>query len=337
MDKQVEFSIKLILAGDIGGTKTILMLTTCEEKPSIRAEQTFLSQNYASLEDVVEEFLKGREEPIEAACFGVAGPVIDGKCKASNLPWVVDATTLGKHFNIPNVTLLNDLEATACGIFVLKEEDFHILNVGEPQERGNAALIAAGTGLGEAIMFFDGKQIRVSASEGGHVDFAPRNPVEIEVLQYLLQRFKRVSYERVLSGPGLLNIYHFFRDKNGTKEPEWLAERMAQRDPSAVITEVALAGEDELCVNALDLFVSVYGAEAGNLALKAIATHGVYVGGGIAPKIFEKLCDGAFMEAFCNKGRLSSLMAKIPVRVILNEQTALLGTVWNAFLHLKKG
>lgn len=326
----------MILAGDIGGTKTILSLATCEERPSILAEQIFISQHYSSLEDIIDEFLRGRKDNIDIACFGVAGPVSEGRSKTTNIPWVVESKTLRNQFNIPQVTLINDLEAKAHGIGVLNEDDLYTLNAGKPQKEGNAALIAAGTGLGEANIFFDGKGLRPSASEGGHVDFAPRNPIEIELLQFLLQRFKRVSYERVLSGSGLVNIYKFLGSKRGVKEPKWLTERINQEDPAKVITEVALSEQDDVCISALDLFVSLYGAEAGNLALKVLATRGVYIGGGIAPKILSKLRDGRFMEAFNDKGRHSSLMTQFPVRVILNERTALLGAEYNAFLQLAR-
>ena len=323
----------MILAGDIGGTKTILALTASKGKQTVLAEQTFPSQRYASLKDVVEEFLKGRGEPIESACFAVAGPVVDGRCETTNLPWRVDAAVFGATLGIPSVTLLNDLEATAYYALDLTEKEYCILNAGQPQSEGNRAVIAAGTGLGEAILFWDGSRYKPSASEGGHSDFAPRNSLEIRLFEYMLKHFPRVSYERVLSGPGLFMIYQFLKEIGHGEEPPWLSKRLRQEDSSAVISEVALNGKSELCVKALDLFVSLYGAEAGNLALKALATGGVYVGGGIAPKVLGKLTDGTFMKAFVEKGRYSSLMNRIPVRVIINEKAALLGAARLCFRH----
>jgi glucokinase len=323
----------MILAGDIGGTKTILALTPSEGEQTVLAEKAFSSQRYAGLKDVVEEFLKGRGDPIESACFAVAGPVVNGRCETTNLPWIIDAAVFGATFGIPSVTLLNDLEATAYYALDLAEKECCILSTGQPLSEGNRAVIAAGTGLGEAILFWDGSRYRPLASEGGHCDFAPRNPLEIRLLEYMLNHFQRVSYERVLSGPGLFKIYQFLKETGHGKEPPWLSERLRQEDPSAVISEVALAGKEDLCIKALDLFVSLYGAEAGNLALKALATGGVYVGGGIAPKILGKLTDGTFMKAFVEKGRYSSLMSRIPVRVMINEKAALLGAARLCFRH----
>ncbi|NKE70265.1 glucokinase [Candidatus Manganitrophus noduliformans] len=316
----------MILAGDIGGTKTILALFTCDgEKPVLLDEQVFPSRSYADFSQVVQEFLKDRKTSFREACFGVAGPVVNGRCETTNLPWTVEADQIGRRFKIPSVALLNDLEATAYGALGLTEKGYCSLNPGQADAGGNRAVIAAGTGLGEAILFWDGSTCRPSASEGGHADFAPRNPLEIELLEYLLKRYTRVSYERVLSGPGIWNIYQFLRDAGEGEEPSWLSERLSKEDPSSVISEAALAGKADLCVKALDLFVSVYGAEAGNLALKALTTGGIYVGGGIAPKILSRLIDGAFMKGFLDKGRFASLMSRIPVRVILDEKTALLG------------
>lgn len=316
----------MILAGDIGGTKTLLALFSCEGERIVPIdERSFPSQRYADLEEAIDAFLKDRKVSPHRACFGVAGPVAHGRCETTNLPWVVDAQRISRRFEIPSVVLLNDLEATAYGTLVLTENECRILNPGHANPQGNRAVIAAGTGLGESILFWDGVRHRPSASEGGHSDFAPRNPLEIEFLEYLLKRYPHVSYERILSGPGLLNIYHFLKDTDRGKEPPWLAERLARENPDAVISELALSGTAALCVKALDLFVSVYGAETGNLALKAQATGGIYVAGGIAPKILDRLLDGTFMKAFVDKGRFSSWLSRIPVRVILNEKAALVG------------
>lgn len=316
----------MILAGDIGGTKTILALFTCDGEEIVPVdEQVFPSRSYADFSQVIQEFLKDRGGAFSGACFGVAGPVVNGRCETTNLPWTVDADQIGRRFKISSVALLNDLEATAYGALGLTEKGYFSLNPGQAHVGGNRAVIAAGTGLGEAILFWDGSTHRPSASEGGHSDFAPRNPLEIKLLEYLLKRYTRVSYERILSGPGLWNIYQFLKEAGHGEEPSWLSERLSREDPSSVISEAALAGKAELCVEALDLFVSVYGAEAGNLALRALATGGIYVGGGIAPKILSKLIDGTFMKAFLDKGRFASLMSRIPVQVILDEKTALLG------------
>jgi len=237
----------------------------------------------------------------------------------------VDADQLATLFGFDAVTLVNDLEANAFGLVALEAKDFAVLNEGAPESEGNTAIISAGTGLGEAGLHFEGKMRRPFASEGGHADFAPRNELEIELLRYLIPQFHHVSYERVLSGPGLLNIYTFLRDTGRGEEAAWLADEMQEADPSAVITRAALEGKSELCMRALDLFVSIYGAEAGNLALKVNATGGVFLGGGIAPRIIDKLKSPAFMEAFTAKGRMRPLLEAVPVRVILNDTTALVG------------
>lgn len=324
----------MILAGDIGGTKTILAFFACDEERVVPVnERVFPSKQYGYFIEVLQEFLKDRRPEVRIACFGVAGPVIDGRCEATNLPWTVDAGQISQHFGIASVSLLNDLEATAYGILGFTEKDYSVLNQGQDKLQGNKAIIAAGTGLGEAILLWDGLHYRPSASEGGHVDFAPRNSIEIKLLEYLLKQYTRVSYERILSGPGLFNIYRFLKDMGYGQEPSWLSEMLEKEDPGAVISEMAFAGKADLCVRALDLFVSIYGAEAGNLALKVMATGGVYVGGGIAPKILEKLLNGTFMKAFLDKGRFSSFMKSIPIRVILNDKTALLGAARYACLQ----
>ncbi|MBM4121373.1 MAG: glucokinase [Nitrospira sp.] len=347
----------MILAGDIGGTKTNLALFdwTTERVEPVR-EQTFASADYKSLEEVVTEFLKppakepsepaGEEEAepaapqerplsgpvIDAACFGVAGPVIDNRCQATNLPWVIDGADLAKHVKAPHaslVRLLNDLEATAYGLLVLRPDETTALNQGSPSPASAAAkrtmaLIAAGTGLGEAILFWQGSRYHPMPSEGGHASFAPTSDLEIDLLRHLRTQHLHVSYERLLSGAGLHAIYEFLKETK-RNEPTWLAERLKVEDPAAVIAEVGLAGHAELCQQALELFAAVYGAEAGNLALKALALDGVYLGGGIAPKLIKKLQDGTFMRAFTAKGRYKRLLSGIPVRVILNQKTALLG------------
>jgi len=340
----------MILAGDIGGTKTTLALFDWKsERVEPAREQMFASADFGSLEEVLARFLETRrkesgvvprhedssepsdspspEEPlrIEAACFGVAGPVIENRSRTTNLAWVVDGAEIAKRFQLPTVHLLNDLEATAHGLLVLRPEETEVLNAGTPSSTRSAmALIAAGTGLGEAILFWDGRRYHPMPSEGGHADFAPTSDVEIDLLRYLRASHMHVSYERVLSGAGLYAVYEFIRDTR-KNEPTWLAERLKTGDPAAIIAELALSGKAEICVQALDLFTSIYGAEAGNLALKALALDGVFIGGGIAPKLLSKLKDGTFMRGFSSKGRYKRLMSTIPVRVVLNQKTALLG------------
>jgi glucokinase len=322
----------LILAGDIGGTKTNLALFSVQGE-KLRAEivRTFQSKRYSGLLPVLREFLSGDPHRIDAACFGIAGPVVDGAVKTSNLPWMVDSGELSRALKVDPVRLLNDLEASAYGIFTLEDDEFFVLNEGTMRRSGNKALIAAGTGLGQAILHDDGRCFRPLATEAGHADFAPRDDLEIELLRYLIGRFGHVSYERVLSGPGLFNIYSFLKETGKFEEPKWLAERFAaEADDSAVISQAALAGEAEICVKALDLFLSMYGAEAGNLALRANSVRGLYVGGGIAPKILDRLKEGKFMRAFVDKGRYRDFLAAIPVQVILNERAALRGAAYYA-------
>jgi len=321
---------RMVLAGDIGGTKTRLGLFRVRGAHFHRIfEKTFMSQRYKGLEGILRDFVKGRKE-IGAACFGVAGPVIDGKVIATNLPWRLDLKSLQKELSLVRVELINDLVANAYGITVLNKNDFEILHPGKKVE-GHAALLSAGTGLGQAILFWNGNRYVPSPSEGGHVEFGPRNNLEIGLFQYLFNRFGHVSYERVLSGMGLLHIYHFLRDsKRFGPEPEWLLKKMKREDPSAVISETAQQKKNRICVLALDIFASIYGAAAGNLALQVIAVGGIYIGGGIAPKIIWKLKDGTFMQAFKDKGRLSEFVGQIPVKVIMNDGAALLGAASRA-------
>ena len=320
----------MFLVGDIGGTKTNIALLELSGNGKFRIvlEKNYSSKNYDSLRTIVKEFIEENKDiKITSACFGVAGPVKDGLCDATNLPWLVNSKKIAELLKINQnlVSLLNDLEAAAYGIEVLEEKDVYVLNKGIEQPYGNRCLISAGTGLGESIIFWDGKGYKPSASEGGHADFAARNKIEIDLLNYLINKYGRISYERILSGPGLLNVYNFFKDTTYQNTPAWLLERLKNGDPSAAISETAILKKDEACEKTLELFVSVYGAEAGNLALIALATSGVYIGGGIAPKILDKLKEGGFMQAFTHKGRLSVLVSQMPVKVILNDKIPLLG------------
>lgn len=320
-----------ILAGDMGGTKTDLGLFSVEGS-RIRPveEKKFINADYKGPLEVIEEFLgEVGGEGIGAATFGVAAPVEGNRATLTNISWDIDGEEIKKRFAIDRVELINDLAATGWGLLVLSPEDMVVLQEGRARE-GNACLVAAGTGLGESILFWDGKAHVPSATEGGHTDFAPRDLVETGLLSFLVERYGHVSYERVLSGTGLKNIYDFFRQAVGQEESPGLAERFEKEDPASVISDEALKGGDETCLMALKQFISIYGAEAGNLALKALAVGGVYVGGGIAPKIIEPLKGGGFVEAFTDKGRFKEFLSNIPVYVILNARTALYGAAHHA-------
>ena len=316
----------MILAGDVGGTKTALAaLDETSATRRIVREATLASREIESFEDAVAAFVGGAPAlRVRAACFGVAGPVVDGRCVTTNLPWELEEATLAGALGCP-VRLINDLEAAATGVLDLPDEDFLILQSGERRSGRHMAMIAAGTGLGEAFMIWSGARYQVVASEGGHADFAPRDELEVDLLRFLRAEFGHVSYERVVSGPGLHHLYRFLQTRAGHAAPDWLRHRLGSEDPSAVISEVALAGDDPVCVEALDCFVSVYGSEAGNLALKAVATGGVVVGGGIAPRIRARLAGGRFVKAFLAKGRFAELLSTVPVKVALDPRAPLWG------------
>ncbi len=320
---------EILLAGDIGGTKTSLALFSSENGPrSPLAQATFASDIYPSLEALVREFLAQVDVSLDRASFGVAGPVVGGQAEITNLPWVLDEIRLADALALTTVRLLNDLDAVAYALPILEEDDLRTLNEGRPVADGALAIIAPGTGLGEAFLTWDGSRYVPHASEGGHADFAPTNALELRLLQYLLDRFEHVSYERVCSGRGLPNIYAYLRDSGYAEEPPLLAEQLAAaEDPTPIIVKAALdeGAQHELCIATLNNFVSILGAEAGNLALRVVATGGVYLGGGIPPRILPVLANGEFMHAFQTKGRLSELMARIPVYVILNPKAALMG------------
>ncbi len=325
----------MILAGDIGGTNTRLAYFEARKgrlNPVVL--EVFPSRDFKGLEEIVAKFRAAYDSPVEHAAFGVAGPVRDCVCETPNLAWVVNGNRLAQDLGLPDVHLLNDLEANAYGIGELGPDDFLVLSEGDPDASGNAVLISPGTGLGEAGLIHEEGRYRPFPSEGGHADFAPRDEEQIDLLRYLLLKFERVSYERVLSGPGLYNIYQFLRDTGRAQETPQLSEQMRTTDPPAVITKSALAGDSEICVRAMTIFLSIFGAEAGNLALKVVATGGVFLGGGMPPRIVSKLREPGFLQAFHAKGRMSDLMKAIPVRVILNDKTALLGAGRVATDHL---
>lgn len=322
---------KLVFAGDIGGTKTFLGLFTDRgDALELVKEATFINASFSSHEEIIGEFLEEAETGrISSATFGIACPVEDNRCRLTNLPWIVDADEIKEKFGLKKVSLINDLVATAWGIELLDEEDLYVLKEGD-RRQGNAALIAAGTGLGEAILYWDGRTYLPSGSEGGHTDFAPRTPLEMELLDYLSEVYGHVSYERVLSGSGLENIYEFLKAARDSIEPEYLKKRFETEEAAPVISSEAMHGEDKNCKDALEIFLSVYGAEAGNLALKTLSVAGVYIGGGIAPKILHAMEGNAFVEGFIKKGRFERLLSRVPVYVIMNQRTGLMGAANHA-------
>jgi len=319
-------SLTTLLAGDTGGTSTRLALVEVADGAlRVTATARYGSRSHPSLASIVQLFRASHPEPVAHACFGVAGPVIGGHVETPNLPWMVDAGGLARELGLARVDVINDLQANAHGIFALSAKDFTVLNAGRPAS-GNRAVISAGTGLGEAGIVWDGHRHHPFATEGGHADWAPTTPLEAELLHHLAERFGgHVSTERVVSGPGLVNIYEFLRDTGRGVEPGWLKAALAEGDPSAAISRAALDGRSDLCAAALDLFVSAYAGEAGNLALRKMAIGGVYLGGGIAPKIVARLKTPAFVQSFAAKGRLGALLSAIRVRVIMNDHAALLG------------
>jgi glucokinase len=317
----------MLIAGDVGGTKTLLAVYVPESgarKPLARVE--FHSADFHSLDDVVRVFIGQIKVPVETACFDVAGPVIGGRAHLTNLPWVLDEGMMQQALGLKRVTLLNDLKAVAYAVPHLLAEDVHTINEGRAEPHGPVAVIAPGTGLGEAFLIWDGNEYIACSSEGGHADFAPVDETQAALWHHVSNRYGHVAYERVCSGSGLPNIYDFLRDTGHAPEPPAFAARLASApDRTPVIVEAALHDPaDALCAATLDLFVSILGAEAGNLALKVLATGGVYLGGGIPPRILSHLDDGRFVRGFVNKGRFADLLAKIPVKVIIT-QAALLG------------
>lgn len=324
----------MILAGDVGGTKVHLALYgfVHGHLEQIR-DQKFPAHKFASLDEVVKAFLAGdadnpaiKAEEIQAACFGCPGPVREGRLKLTNLPWTLDVRDLTRSLCILHVFLINDLEANGYGIPELAPDKIFTLHTGDASAVGHRALVSPGTGLGEALLIWDGKQHRPMPSEGGHCDFAPRTDREVGLLEYLRRMLNgRVSFERVVSGLGIKNIYAFLRDIEKLDEPQWLRDRMAEEDPNAVIAQCAEDGSSSICFETMKTFVAAYGAEAGNVALKVLSMGGIYLGGGIPPRILKTLQNGTFIDAFMDKGRLSPLLQAVPVRVILDDTCALLG------------
>ncbi len=323
---------KTVLAGDIGGTKTnIGLFRMGKRRPIPDVIDSFPSGQSPNLEDIIDKFLRRHQTSVTSACLGIAGPVIKGRCKATNLPWAVSETALKRRFKWRRVSLINDLTATALSIPILTSREMAPLNKTKPMKGENLGLIAPGTGLGMALLVWkNGKYIPVP-SEGGHCDFAATSTSEMAFWSDLHERLGHVSLEKVLSGPGLFTIYRWLKHTGQDTEPEWLAKDIERNDPSRAISEAALFDKVPLCIKALDLFVSIFGAAAGNLALMGLTRGGIYLGGGIAPKILPKLQEDIFMQAFVNKGRFKTLLQQIPVRVITNDKAALLGAAWCAW------
>lgn len=316
----------LILAGDIGGTKTNLgLFHRGKNRPVLKVLEIYPSRGAPSLEHIVKSFLRKHQVRVSTACFGIAGPVIGGRVKTTNLPWDLSEARMERQLQFSRVSLINDVTATALAVPFLNRKELFPLNKARGRKGQNIAIMAPGTGLGTGFLIaWEGKYIPVS-SEGGHVDFAPNSKTEIELWQYLSEEYGHVSVERIASGPGLVEIYSWLKDSGRYREPAWLNRKLKEMEPAAAISEVALAGGHPLCVEALNVFVSVLGAAAGNLALTAMTTGGVYLGGGIPPKILPKLQEPLFIQAYENKGRFRKLLEKIPVKVILNPRAALLG------------
>lgn len=322
----------MLLAGDIGGTKTVLALFSkdlTEEKLSPLHLQTFPSGRFPSLEAIITQFLQDKAVEIEAASFGVAGPVRDGRSQITNLPWVIDTAVIRQLVHTEKVVLLNDLEAIAYAVPHLHTDDLATINQGEAEADGAIAIVAPGTGLGEAFLIWDGQRYQAHPSEGGHASFAPTNPDQRALLAFMETKLNHVSFERVCSGSGIPNIYNFWQQDGRYPEPDWLREELQQaNDPTPIIVENGLAKTAEICTTTVQMFVDILAAEASNMALKVLATGGVYLGGGIPPRLLNLLQTERFVSEFGDKGRFSNLLLGMPVHVICNPQTALLGAAW---------
>jgi glucokinase len=318
----------MILAGDIGGTKTNLALyEVANAELELKFQKQFSSGSYGDFSSILEEFLSAYGVcEIEALCLGIAGPIIDGVCRTTNLPWVIETKELQRVARTRRVKLLNDLEATAYGMLYLSEEEFVNINPNAKSMEANRAVIAAGTGLGEAMLFYDGSSYHPIGSEGGHCDFAPQNPLQDELLIWMRKRHsEHVSVERLVSGDGVSTIYAFLKEKAFGKEPQAMINATSKEDTNAIISRCALEEKNALCLETMKIFTQIYGAEAGNLALKSLSLGGVYIGGGIAPKILPFLEDGTFLEAFVSKGRFRTLLESMRIKISLNQESALKG------------
>jgi len=318
----------MILAGEIGATHARLAAFETEgNKLRCAVETVFESQRRSGLAEIITEFVRTNGIPVDSACFGVAGPVRNGRCKISNLAWTIDARELAKQLKLHSVGLLNDLEAYAYGIDALEDKDFITLNEGAEDAEGNRCVVSARTGLGVAGLYWDGRRHHPFACEGGHTNFAPRNDEEADLLRYLRKKYSgRVSYERIASGPGIKNIYDFLKETGKAGEPDWLRMQLQEAsDPPAVISRLARDGKAAICDQTLSLFVSVYGAHAGDCALTFMSTGGIFIGGSIAAKNVPKMQEPAFMEAFLDKGRMAELLKDVPVKIVLNDDAGIMG------------
>ena len=317
----------MILAGEIGATRTRLAAFETEgNRLKCVVEKTYMSQNHSGLAEILPQFIRGEGIPVHSACFGVAGPVRAGRSKISNLPWTIDAKELASQLKLNSVGLLNDLEAYAYGIDALESKDFITLSAGSDDAGGNRAVISAKTGLGMAGLYWDGFRHHPFACEGGHADFAPRDQVQMELLAYLQKEFGRVSCERILSGPGIRHIYDFLRDTKKAEEPAWLREQLAAtQDQPPLISQLALEGKAAICEKTLEIFVGVFGAEAGNCALRYMSSGGIFIGGTIAAKIAPAMQTRGFMQAFLDKGRMETLLKDMPVQIVTNDDCGLIG------------
>src|SRR6266478_4430393 len=317
----------MILAGEIGATRTRLAAFETEGNRLQRVvEKNYMSQKHDGLSGILADFIKTEGIPVHSACFGVAGPVRAGRSKISNLPWTIDSRELAAQLRLGSVGLINDLEAYAYGIDALESKDFVTLSEGVEDAEGNRVVIAARTGLGVAGLYWDGFRHHPFPCEGGHADFAPKNDLEAEMAQFLRKKYEHVSCERILSGPGIKNIYDFLRDAGKAEEPAWLQKQMSEApDAPALISRLALEHKAAICDQALNIFVGVYGSETGNCALNFLATGGVFVGGNIAAKIAPRMQDPIFMNSFLDKGRMRSLLVDIPVKIVLNDSCGITG------------
>jgi glucokinase len=327
----------VILAGDVGGTKCNLALFAEKNgKLEVVFRERFASKEFAQFDLIIKEFSRRAaphlgSDKIRAAGFGVAGPVINNRIHATNLPWIVDADTLSREVGVQSVVLVNDLGATGHSLEHLQPEDFCVLNTGKPLRGASRALLAAGTGLGEGILFWDGTRYKVVPSEGGHSDFAPRTDQQIDLLKFMRHRYPQVSWELILSGRGFRTIHEFLAPS--VKHPIF---EDPDADPAPFITKSGLDKSCPICVQTLDLWTSVYGAEAGNLALKVLALGGVYVAGGIAVKILPKMTDGTFFNSFKDKWHFTNMLADVPLSIVLNESAPLIGAAYEAYASLKQ-
>ena len=317
----------MILAGEIGATRTRLAAFQTEgNRLQSVVERIYISHDHDGLSGILADFIRTEGIPVHSACLGVAGPVRAGRSKISNLPWLIDSRDVAKQLKLDSVGLLNDLEAYAYGIDGLESTDFITLNQGLDEAEGNRAVISAKTGLGMAGLYWDGFRHHPFASEGGHADFAPRNDLQMELLAYLKKKYGRISCERILSGPGIKNIYDFLRDAHKAEEPEWLrAEMSAAPDPPALISRIAQEGKAAVCDQTMSIFVSVFGAETGNCALHYMSTGGIFIGGSIAAKIVPRMKDPLFMESFLDKGRMETILKDMPVKIVVNDDCGMIG------------